>query len=240
MPSKAFRLSCFHAFRLSVMSWRCTRVLFPPCKGHSVSMRVATALQAEDVQTRTAHAREVVSEQTHSNPDTPSGPTLFLVCRSAWMLALPEQAQRMAIAAARAAEPGVEAHQPQTCSVLTEPATMEPGKRSLQEGCPRTWIFHQQVLTVFECLGVHAQAVAETMMARDGKSPQLRLLVPTPLCGSIIGKGGATIRSFAEDSQAAITVSPQACTAPQPPAPGYLLLCRPECLLPGRPPRYGV
>ena len=56
----------------------------------------------------------------------------------------------------------------------------------------------------------HAQAVAETMMARDGKSPQLRLLVPTPLCGSIIGKGGATIRSFAEDSQAAITVSPQA------------------------------
>ena len=52
-------------------------------------------------------------------------------------------------------------------------------------------------------------------MARDGKSPQLRLLVPTPLCGSIIGKGGATIRSFAEaprqpPSQAAITVSPQA------------------------------
>ena len=61
---------------------------------------------------------------------------------------------------------------------------------------------------------MRAQAVAETMMARDGKSPQLRLLVPTPLCGSIIGKGGATIRSFAEDSQAAITVSPQARTAP--------------------------
>ncbi len=46
-------------------------------------------------------------------------------------------------------------------------------------------------------------------MARDGKSTQLRLLVPTPLCGAIIGKGGATIRSFAEDSRAAITVSPQ-------------------------------
>ena len=61
---------------------------------------------------------------------------------------------------------------------------------------------------------MHVQAVAETMMARDGKSPQLRLLVPTPLCGSIIGKGGATIRSFAEDSQAAITVSPQACPPP--------------------------
>lgn len=47
------------------------------------------------------------------------------------------------------------------------------------------------------------------MLARDGKSTQLRLLVPTPLCGTIIGKGGATIRSFAEDSGAAITVSPQ-------------------------------
>ena len=53
------------------------------------------------------------------------------------------------------------------------------------------------------------QAVAESMLARDGKSTQLRLLVPTPLCGAIIGKGGATIRSFAEDSRAAITVSPQ-------------------------------
>ena len=62
-------------------------------------------------------------------------------------------------------------------------------------------------------------------MARDGKSPQLRLLVPTPLCGSIIGKGGATIRSFAEDSQAAITVSPQACRPQQ-----ALLYCRcPSC-----------
>ena len=54
-----------------------------------------------------------------------------------------------------------------------------------------------------------AQAVAESMLARDGKSTMLRLLVPTPLCGAIIGKGGATIRSFAEDSSAAITVSPQ-------------------------------
>ncbi|CAL5229590.1 g12948 [Coccomyxa viridis] len=69
-----------------------------------------------------------------------------------------------------------------------------------------------QVLTALHLIWTKIQgeqAVAETMMARDGKSPQLRLLVPTPLCGSIIGKGGATIRSFAEDSQAAITVSPQ-------------------------------
>ncbi|KAK9822677.1 hypothetical protein WJX81_007706 [Elliptochloris bilobata] len=53
------------------------------------------------------------------------------------------------------------------------------------------------------------QAVAESMMARDGKSTQLRLLVPAALCGAVIGKGGATIRGFAEDSKAAITVSSQ-------------------------------
>ena len=46
-------------------------------------------------------------------------------------------------------------------------------------------------------------------MSRDGKSTQLRLLVPAALCGAVIGKGGATIRSFAEDSKAAITVSSQ-------------------------------
>ena len=74
-------------------------------------------------------------------------------------------------------------------------------------------------------------------MARDGKSPQLRLLVPTPLCGSIIGKGGATIRSFAEDSQAAITVSPQARPAPQQPVAEWVLSqCRSWYLLWKRPP----
>lgn len=33
--------------------------------------------------------------------------------------------------------------------------------------------------------------------------------MPAALCGSIIGKGGATIRQFAEDSKAAIGLSPQ-------------------------------
>ncbi len=44
---------------------------------------------------------------------------------------------------------------------------------------------------------------------RDGTSQELRLLVPAALCGSVIGKGGATIRQFAEDSKAAIGLSPQ-------------------------------
>lgn len=44
---------------------------------------------------------------------------------------------------------------------------------------------------------------------RDGTQQELRLLVPAALCGSIIGKGGATIRQFAEDSKAAIGLSPQ-------------------------------
>mmetsp|Transcript_11388 Transcript_11388/g.34238 ORF Transcript_11388/g.34238 Transcript_11388/m.34238 type:complete len:380 (+) Transcript_11388:2-1141(+) len=53
------------------------------------------------------------------------------------------------------------------------------------------------------------KAVQETMLSRDGASQELRLLVPASLCGSIIGKGGATIRQFAEDSKAAIGLSPQ-------------------------------
>ena len=47
------------------------------------------------------------------------------------------------------------------------------------------------------------------MLARDGKSIQLRLLVPAALCGTIIGKGGQTIRGIADDSKANITVSSQ-------------------------------
>jgi RNA-binding protein Nova len=53
------------------------------------------------------------------------------------------------------------------------------------------------------------KAVQDTMMSRDGTQQELRLLVPAALCGSIIGKGGATIRQFAEDSKAAIGLSPQ-------------------------------
>lgn len=46
------------------------------------------------------------------------------------------------------------------------------------------------------------------LAGRDGVSQELRLLVPSVLCGSIIGKGGATIRSFSEDSKAQIGLSP--------------------------------
>lgn len=52
-------------------------------------------------------------------------------------------------------------------------------------------------------------AVAESLLSRDGKQTQLRLLVPAALCGTLIGKGGATIKSFHEDSHATIMVSPQ-------------------------------
>ncbi|CAL5404313.1 unnamed protein product [Camellia sinensis] len=38
---------------------------------------------------------------------------------------------------------------------------------------------------------------------------KLRLIVPNSSCGGIIGKGGATIKSFIEDSQAGIKISPQ-------------------------------
>ncbi|XLR35408.1 hypothetical protein S83_063308 [Arachis hypogaea] len=38
---------------------------------------------------------------------------------------------------------------------------------------------------------------------------KVRLIVPNGSCGGIIGKGGATIRSFIEESQAGIKISPQ-------------------------------
>ncbi|KAK2969067.1 hypothetical protein RJ640_021106 [Escallonia rubra] len=38
---------------------------------------------------------------------------------------------------------------------------------------------------------------------------KLRLVVPNSSCGGIIGKGGANIKSFIEDSQAGIKISPQ-------------------------------
>jgi RNA-binding protein Nova len=38
---------------------------------------------------------------------------------------------------------------------------------------------------------------------------KLRLIVPNSFCGGIIGKGGSTIKSFIEESQAGIKISPQ-------------------------------
>lgn len=38
---------------------------------------------------------------------------------------------------------------------------------------------------------------------------KVRLIVPNSSCGAIIGKGGSTIKSFIEDSQADIKISPQ-------------------------------
>ena len=79
----------------------------------------------------------------------------------------------------------------------------------MRSGC-RTWArLHPCSVGCLTAALLWRQAVAESMMSRDGKSTQLRLLVPAALCGAVIGKGGATIRSFAEDSKAAITVSSQ-------------------------------
>ncbi|XP_062221474.1 protein BTR1-like isoform X2 [Phragmites australis] len=39
--------------------------------------------------------------------------------------------------------------------------------------------------------------------------PKVRLVVPNSTCGGIIGKGGATIKSFIEESHAGIKISPQ-------------------------------
>ncbi|KAF5188745.1 Btr1 [Thalictrum thalictroides] len=51
---------------------------------------------------------------------------------------------------------------------------------------------------------VHAEDGDDT----DSRS-KVRLIVPNNSCGGIIGKGGATIKSFIEESQAGIKISPQ-------------------------------
>jgi len=47
-----------------------------------------------------------------------------------------------------------------------------------------------------------------SVQTKEGDKLQLRMLVHTRLCGTLIGKGGATIRSFNEDSHAAFNISP--------------------------------
>lgn len=46
------------------------------------------------------------------------------------------------------------------------------------------------------------------VQAKDGEAICLRMLVHSRLCGTLIGKGGATIRSFNEDSHAVFNISP--------------------------------
>lgn len=48
----------------------------------------------------------------------------------------------------------------------------------------------------------------------DPRTNQVRLVVPNNVCGAIIGKGGATIRTFVEDSHASIKLSSQDQTIP--------------------------
>lgn len=50
-------------------------------------------------------------------------------------------------------------------------------------------------------------AALRAVLAKDDKL-QLRMLVHSRLCGTLIGKGGATIRSFNQDSKAAFNISP--------------------------------
>ena len=55
---------------------------------------------------------------------------------------------------------------------------------------------------------LHEPTALRAVQTKDGDKLQLRMLVHTRLCGTLIGKGGATIRSFNEDSQAAFNISP--------------------------------
>ena len=74
---------------------------------------------------------------------------------------------------------------------------------------PVPHIAHHETVSMLCILQVLDRHSMPACLRRDGISQELRLLVPAALCGSIIGKGGATIRSFSEDSKAQIGLSPQ-------------------------------
>jgi RNA-binding protein Nova len=70
-----------------------------------------------------------------------------------------------------------------------------------------------QLLTALHLVLARLRAEPAALRAVQARADSLerlalRMLVHTRLCGTLIGKGGATIRSFNEDSKAAFNISP--------------------------------
>lgn len=61
-----------------------------------------------------------------------------------------------------------------------------------------------QIMAAFKLILSKIHGEAEEL---ESKANQIRLVFPHMFCGAIIGKGGATIRTFMEDSRAAIKLS---------------------------------
>ncbi|KAH8943915.1 hypothetical protein BDL97_13G080400 [Sphagnum fallax] len=67
-----------------------------------------------------------------------------------------------------------------------------------------------EVLTALHLiLGKILNEIEEDHEGQDLKTNQVKLIVPSNVCGAIIGKGGATIKMFVEDSGANIKLSSQ-------------------------------
>ncbi|KAL3681008.1 hypothetical protein R1sor_023964 [Riccia sorocarpa] len=71
-----------------------------------------------------------------------------------------------------------------------------------------------EILTALNLILSKILSEAEDGEEGDHKSNQVRLIVPNNVCGAIIGKGGATIKAFVEDSGANIKLSSQEQTIP--------------------------
>ena len=66
----------------------------------------------------------------------------------------------------------------------------------------------QALVAMYLCL-TKVEADGVTMLGQHltGESTQIALIVPDNVCGSIIGRGGATLKSFMDDSGAKLVVS---------------------------------
>lgn len=62
---------------------------------------------------------------------------------------------------------------------------------------------------ILQALHLMISKLAEEGESMVDENSRVRLIVPNASCGAIIGKGGATIRAFAEDSEADIKLSSQ-------------------------------
>ncbi|KAH7296657.1 hypothetical protein KP509_26G033000 [Ceratopteris richardii] len=66
----------------------------------------------------------------------------------------------------------------------------------------------KEVIKAFRLIVSKISNEDEKDAGQDTKSNQIKLIVPSAACGAIIGKGGATIRAFVEETNANIKLSP--------------------------------
>ncbi|KDD75753.1 hypothetical protein H632_c515p0, partial [Helicosporidium sp. ATCC 50920] len=88
------------------------------------------------------------------------------------------------------------------------PGSMDGQDRILLLSGSREQLLTALHLVLMRFQGESSSPALRAVTAKDGENVVLRVLVHSRLCGTLIGKGGATIRSFNENSGATFNISP--------------------------------